>query len=143
MSYPLIYSLTEKEKPFYKEDFPEEKLSPGDKIKEEQIHVYNNKVVIDLKDAEWASFTNTNSMDPVFDAEANAIEIKPKSLDEIDVGDIISYSTSNGIIIHRVIEIGEDEQGWYAITKGDNNPIPDPYKVRFDDVKRIVVAIIY
>jgi hypothetical protein len=46
-------------------------------------------------------------------------------------------------IVHRVIEIGNDEDGWYAITKGDNNPTPDPWKIRFEWVRRITVAVIY
>ena len=122
-----------------------EKESPGDWIKEDQIKVYDNKIIIDLKDAEWASFTDTNSMDPVLDETANAIEIIPKSADDIKVGDIISYKSdyADGTIIHRVIKIGNDEEGWYCIVKGDNNQSPDPGKIRFNQIKRVLVAIIY
>lgn len=143
LSYPAISYIFEKQQPFNNNDLVVEKISPADRIKEEQIEVYNDRVVIRLKDPEWAYFTDTNSMDPVLDAEANAIEIAPKSPDDIQVGDIISYSSSKGFIVHRVIETGYDEQGWYAITKGDNNPVADPEKVRFENVKRVVVAIIY
>lgn len=122
-----------------------ERASPSDWIKEDQIKVYNDRVIIDLKDAEWASFTDTNSMDPVLDETANAIEIIPKSADDIHVGDIISYKSdyADGTIIHRVIKIGSDEEGWYYIVKGDNNQSPDPGKIRFKQIKRVVVAIIY
>ncbi len=122
-----------------------ERASPSDWIKEDQIKVYNDRVIIDLKDAEWASFTNTNSMDPVLDEKANAIEIIPKSVDDIHVGDIISYNSDyvDGTIIHRVIKIGSDEKGWYCIVKGDNNQSPDPGKIRFNQIKRILVGIIY
>jgi len=122
-----------------------EKDSPGDWIKEDQIKVYNDKVIINLKDAEWASFTNTNSMDPVLDEKANAIEIIPKSSDNIHVGDIISYNSdyADGTIIHRIIKIGSDEEGWYCIVKGNNNQSPDPGKIRFNQIKRVLVAIIY
>ncbi len=122
-----------------------EKDSPGDWIKEDQIKVYDNQIIIDLKDAEWASFTDTNSMDPVLDEKANAIEIIPKSADDIHVGDIISYKSdyADGTIIHRVIKIDSDEEGWYCIVKGDNNQSPDPGKIRFNQIKRILVAIIY
>ena len=122
-----------------------EKDSPGDWIKEDQIKVYNDKVIINLKDAEWASFIDTNSMDPVLDETANAIQIIPKSTDDIKVGDIISYKSdyADGTIIHRVIRIGNDEKGWYCIVKGDNNQSPDPGKIRFNQIKRVLVAIIY
>ena len=122
-----------------------EKDSPGDWIKEDQIKVYNDRIIIDLKDAEWASFTNTNSMDPVLDEAANAIEIIPKSSDNIKVGDIISYKSdyADGTIIHRIIKISKDDDGWYCIVKGDNNQSPDPGKIRFKQIKRVLVAIIY
>ncbi len=122
-----------------------EKDSPGDWIKEDQIKVYNNKVIINLKDAEWASFTNTNSMDPVLDEKANAIEIIPKSTYDIRVGDRVSYKSdyAEGTIIHRVIKINKDNNGWYCIVKGDNNQSPDPGKIRFNQIKRVLVAIIY
>jgi len=122
-----------------------EKNSPSNWISEDQIKVYNDRVIIELKDAEWASFTNTNSMDPVIDETANAIEIIPKSTDNIHVGDIISYKSNyaDGTIIHRIIKIGSDEKGWYCIVKGDNNQSPDPGKIRFNQIKRILVAIIY
>jgi hypothetical protein len=119
--------------------------SPNDWIKEDQIKVYSNRVIIDIDDPEWASFTNTNSMDPVIDETSNAIEVVPKSTDDISAGDIISYKSdySTGTIIHRVIKTGHDEQGWYCIAKGDNNPTTDPGKIRFSQIKRILVAIIY
>lgn len=122
-----------------------EKDSPFDWIKEDQIHVYDDRVVIELKNAEWATFTDTNSMDPVIDYGANAIEIVPKSTGNIHVGDIISYNSeyASGTIIHRVVEIGEDSAGWYVKTKGDNNHNTDPGKIRFSQVQRIVVAVIY
>jgi len=119
--------------------------APSNHIDKSQILVYNDKVVLNLQGAEWAEFTPTGSMKPVFDENANAIEIVPKSPDEIHIGDIVSYESSftDGYVIHRVIDIGEDEKGWYAILKGDNNQNPDPEKVRFDKIKRVLVAIIY
>ena len=119
--------------------------SPLDRIREDQILVTNERIVINLKGAEWASFTDTNSMDPVIDAGAHAIEIIPKSEDDIQVGDIAAYESeyAEGTIIHRIVHKGEDEQGTYFVLKGDNNPINDPGKVRFEQIKRLVVAIIY
>lgn len=122
-----------------------ERASPSDWIKEDQIHVYPDRIVIDLSSAEWSTFTDTNSMDPVIDKGANAIEVVPKSPDQIGVGDIIAYDTdlSENTIIHRVVEIGFDSEGWYAKVKGDNLSQEDPEKVRFSQVKRVVVAVIY
>lgn len=120
-----------------------ERSSPGDWVKEEQIHVYGDKVVLDIKGARWARFSDTNSMDPVFDKESNTIEIVPETEEDIRVGDIISFKDGNKVIIHRVAEKGYDEKGIYFFTKGDNNKEKDKNKVRFSDVKGVVVGVIY
>jgi hypothetical protein len=127
-------------------NFPElipERDSPSDYVKEYQIHIYPNQVVIDIQQPILAAFADTNSMDPVFDARHNAIEIVPQKESDIQVGDIVSYSTDYGSIIHRVKEIGQDEDGWYAVFKGDNNPVPDPGRIRFDQINRKAIAFIY
>ena len=121
----------------------EELFSPSDWVKENQIKVYKNKITLDIQDASWATFTNTNSMDPFIDETSHAIEILPDDANEINVGDVISYQSSYGVIIHRVIEKGEDEDGIYFLVKGDNNRFQDPFKVRFEDVKGVVVAVVY
>ncbi|MFC1690893.1 signal peptidase I [Nanoarchaeota archaeon] len=122
-----------------------ERYSPADHISEDQIHVFNDKIIIDLTNAEWSTFTDTNSMDPLFDSGANGLEIIPETPDEIKVGDVVSYHSeiANGLVIHRVIEKDIDEQGVYFILKGDNNKTPDPEKVRFKDVSGIMVGILY
>lgn len=122
-----------------------ERPGPADRITEDQIKVYDDKVVIEIQHAKWAGFTDTNSMDPLLDEDSNAIQIIPQSEDEIQIGDIISYESEylGGTLIHRVIYIGEDENGKYFIAKGDNNPDPDPEKIRFSQIKRVLVGIIY
>jgi len=115
------------------------------RIKESQIKVYKDKVIIEIEDAQWASFEDTNSMDPIIDEGANAIQIVPKSYNDVHIGDIISYESeyADGIFIHRVVKVGFDPDGWYCIAKGDNNPEPDPGKIRFFQIKKVVIAIIY
>ncbi len=122
-----------------------ERLSPSDHITESQIHVYDDRVVLDISGANWASFTDTNSMDPFFDETANSIELKPKSSNDINVGDIISYRSSltDGLIVHRVISKNTDSKGIYYIVKGDNNPTQDPEKIRFDQIHGVMIGIIY
>ena len=124
---------------------PPERAGPGDRISEDQILVSNERVLINIQGADWATFTDTNSMDPVIDAGANAIEVAPRSPEDVQVGDIVAYESkyAEGTIIHRVVAKGEDEQGVYYTIKGDNNSAPDPGKVRFEQIKRVVVAIIY
>jgi len=116
--------------------------NPKDRIKESQIHVTKNNIEIDLADSSWTILTPTKSMDPTFDAGANTVRILPKSPEDLQVGDIISYETENGIVIHRIDEIGNDGE-WYAKTKGDNLPFRDPDKVRFWQILGVLVAIFY
>jgi signal peptidase I len=122
-----------------------DKSSPYDWIKPTQIFVYSDRVVIKIKNPEWSMFMDTNSMDPVIDSSSNAIEIVPKDKNDIHIGDIVAYKSKyhDGIITHRVVDIGYDSKGWYARLKGDNNERIDPGKVRFEQIKRVVVAIIY
>jgi len=138
----LIFTFTSysKEVPF---GFNAERPSPHNHILEKNIIVYEDKVVIYIPGVSWTSYEDTNSMDPVLDKEANGLEIVPKSPNDIYVGDIVAYETDQGLIVHRVIEKGEDEQGGYFILKGDNNSEPDPGKIRFEQIKYLLVGIIY
>ena len=122
-----------------------ERISPPDHIKEENIHVYSDRVVIDIQNPEWATFTPTNSMDPVIDEGANSIQIVPQNESIVGLGDIASYESvyATGTIIHRIVHIGKDELGTYYHIKGDNNILKDPGKVRFNQIRRITVGIIY
>jgi len=122
----------------------DEVISPSDHISEENIIVLDDRVIIKVKDPKWASFVDTNSMDPIIDINANSIEIKPTQNNQIQPGDIISYQYKDvGLVIHRVIKIGFDEDGWYAITKGDNNLFRDLDKVRFSQINGVVIGVIY
>lgn len=122
-----------------------ETAMPKDRIDESKIKVYSDRVIIEIDNPKWAKFADTNSMTPFLDKGANAIQITPESAQDIEVGDIISYESLivDSTIIHRVLEIDEDEEGIYFIMKGDNNLFKDPEKVRFAQVKKVLVGIIY
>lgn len=123
---------------------PIEQISPSDWIKESEIEMRPDGVLVKVNNPQWAVLVDTNSMDPVFDIGSHLIQIIPQSQSQIKVGDIVSYAAPAGFtIVHRVIEIGNDNEGWYAILKGDNNPTPDPWKVRFDMVRRVTVMVVY
>jgi len=46
----------------------------------------------------------------------------------LHIGDIISYQLDADIIVHRIIDIGFDSDGFMPITKGDNNNVVDLIK---------------
>ncbi|MBN2053261.1 signal peptidase I [Candidatus Woesearchaeota archaeon] len=119
--------------------------NPFRRISKEDIRVYNDRVIIYVNKAFTACFSDSKSMYPFINEEVYALEVPPEDASKLNIGDVIGYDskTFNTTIIHRIIEIGEDEGGWFAITKGDNNPVLDPDKVRFEDVKGVLVGLIY
>jgi len=78
--------------------FVREKPSPQDWLSEDDIRVYSDRVILDIDNPQWARFTDTNSMDPLFDEDSNAIEIVPQTPEQIEAGDTgacykdVSYS---------------------------------------------------
>lgn len=124
---------------------PREIISPSDIIKENQIVVYDDRIVIYVNNPIWSKYSDTNSMDPVLDKGANGLQIIPDSADDIHIGDIITYEPdwSDKLIVHRVIYIGEDNEGWYAVTKGDNSDKTDPGKIRFNKIRYLLIGVIY
>lgn len=120
-----------------------ERASPSDTINPDQIKVYKDKVVIAIEGAEWAEYTDSNSMEPIIDSGANGIVIAPRSESELNVGDIVSYQLGDDLVVHRIVGIDRDELGTFYIMKGDNNSSADLGKVRFNQIKYKTIAIIY
>ena len=120
------------------------KESPQDVIKENQIIVTKDKVIIYIDNAEWSKYADSHSMEPLLSSSANGLEIIP-ICNKIKNGDIIVYAskTINELIVHRVIKIEEDKDGLFFTLKGDNNNVVDPEKVRCSQIKYQVIGIIY
>ncbi len=116
---------------------------PSHRINANAIVVKPNYVTIEAKNIILARFGKSGSMLPTITSDSLGLEVVPASVDDIHSGDIISYTYNDKVIVHRVLETGFDEDGWYAITKGDNLKVSDPEKVRFDAVQRILVGILY
>jgi signal peptidase I len=87
----------------------------------------------------------TGSMWPNLMGGGYAIVDPIKNEESIVVGDILIINeTVFGVeVVHRVSEIGNDIDGLYFKTKGDNNAKEDNSKVRFEDVVGRVVGILY
>lgn len=121
------------------------KASP-DRVHQDRIQVTPNKVTIDLQDLQgraisWSSYADTKSMMPTFDEGCNGLEFVPAATTDIHEGDILAFEKNNRLVVHRVQKIDIDSEGWYAITKGDNNDRDDG-KVRWSQVKFITFGII-
>ncbi len=121
-----------------------EKPSPGDWIKENQIKVYQNEILLKIPNATFAKYADTNSMDPLLDEQTNGIEISPVR-EQLKVGDVISYSSNrvDATLVHRITAVEQDKFGTYYIVQGDNNAFSDPEKVRFEQIEGVLVAVVY
>ncbi len=76
----------------------------------------------------------TGSMEPTL--SANDL-VFVKESDTVAVGDIVVYQSGNSLVIHRVMEVGED----FIVTKGDaNNAADEP--IALTDVKGVMTAAI-
>ncbi|MEM0004003.1 MAG: signal peptidase I [Desulfurococcaceae archaeon] len=66
-----------------------------------------------------------NSMLPLL-REGDIVIIMNVKPSEINTGDVIVFKTFTGtLVIHRVIGITVEDNKYYYVTKGDNNPFPD------------------
>ena len=53
------------------------------------------------------------------------------------------FTGNSTTILHRVIDKGTDSDGIYFYTKGDSNNREDGAKIRFENVTKIVVGVIW
>lgn len=138
----LVYGLTIGKEIPKALGLQQETSAPGDWIQEKQVHVYENAIVIDIENASLSNYAATGSMRPVLDSDSNGIRIIPKSENQLKTGDIVTYEQGNDLIVHRIVEIGEDSEGRYFITKGDNNSADDG-KIRFSQIRYVTIGVLY
>lgn len=116
--------------------------SPGDYLNESSLLLYKDKLTIKVKNASIASYANTGSMLPFITNYSNGLLVVPESEKDIAVGDIVSFSKNNITLVHRVVSLGEDENGTYFVTQGDNANSKDEI-IRFRDIEHKLVGILY
>lgn len=121
-----------------------EKLSSYDHVDESEILLSGNDVLISTNyELRWSRFEDTNSMNPLFDEGHNGLEFVPKSVYDIHLGDVISFDHKGETFIHRVVEIGNDEDGRYFLTKGDNSFNIDEGVRRFEDINGVLFGVVF
>ena len=78
----------------------------------------------------------TGSMEPNYNIGDIVIDKEIKK-EEIKVGDVITFSESDGksVITHRIIDIIEKDGETYYQTKGDNNSSPDQDLVSYNQIQ--------
>ena len=122
--------------------FEENKNSPSNTILDDSITANNTSVSFFVDNPLLVRYSDSGSMLPFIDKDSTGVFIRPKSENDINVGDIINFRKEGKLIVHRIVEKGQDNGGVYFITKGDNNNIYDE-KIRFEDIDSVLVAVIY
>ncbi len=116
--------------------------APSDWISEDDITLLDDKLIISIDNAKISSYKPTGSMRPVLDEGANGIRVVPKNPEDISIGDIVSFNKNGMLIVHRVVEKSVDAEGYYYITKGDNNEFFDGI-IRFENIEYVTIGILY
>jgi len=126
---------------------PKEKSSSIGK----EIASYVIIILVGIILAQHLNVVVSGSMEPVFYRgdvvvieKTNLFGIQEVNPTDLKVGDIVIYNATwfPEPVIHRIISIqtGSDGQKYY-VTKGDNNPKPDPSLVSTGQVQAKVVSI--
>lgn len=114
----------------------------SNRILPEDIVVFEDYIMIKVKNATISSYEPSFSMNPLIDSLSNGIRIVPKSESDIRIGDIVTFNSKGKLFVHRVIDLGYDKEGLYFITKGDRNLFSDE-KIRFSDIKYVTIGVVW
>ena len=116
-----------------------------------EIISYVAIILIGIVIASHMNVVVSGSMEPVFYRgdvvvleQTNFLGLNEINPNDLNVGNIVIYHATwfPEPVIHRIVYKGQDSQGKeYYITKGDNNPVPDPAVVYPDQVAAKVVTI--
>lgn len=108
-------------------------------------------IIIGIILAQHLNVVVSGSMEPVFYRgdvvviqKANFLGLSELNTSDLNVGDIVIYDATwfPEPVIHRIISKGNTTDGrLYYITKGDNNPTPDPVVVYPEQVEAKVINL--
>lgn len=125
-----------------------EKPSPKVRIGPENIRLEGDRLTVELPTPDvWITpVADTGSMDPWFDAEDRVVLAKVSDWRDVQPGDVVVYAKDNDgrqLIIHQVVEQLRDERGPYFILKGLNNWTADPFRVRPEWLRWVLLGVLY
>jgi len=117
----------------------------------QEIIGYVAIIIIGIILAQHLNVVVSGSMEPVFYRgdvvvieKADFLGLQEFNTSDVNVGDIVVYDATwfPEPVIHRVIFKGTSPEGQlYYVTKGDNNPGPDPVVVYPNQIEAKVVSL--
>lgn len=133
-----------------------EKQAPSDIVKMAEYSVNNGTIVVTYKDVDnkcWDGevisskeyeISSNSSMIPTIAYGHQFLCLRLNSVECLNPGDIVvNIDNLYGATAHRIYEISDDDNGWYAKTWGDHNNAPDKEKLRASDKLCLVFNIGY
>ena len=99
----------------------------------------------------WGVIPNTGSMEPFVDDGMRVLLAPLTGTEHQDliIGDVIAFQVpvelGSQLILHRIVEIGDDAEGWYCETRGDSPFITenDPWLVRADWIRWLYRGVVH
>jgi hypothetical protein len=113
-----------------------------DRINYYDVLHHGNSIEI-LGDYVLGEYKNSDSMLPLLDYGVTGIYVMLEDNTPLYLGDVISFTSENYSISHRIIGIEQDEQGLKYITKGDNNLNQDPFALRRENITAVMVGVLW
>ena len=121
-----------------------ERISPQGWVPYEKVSRGYDKVTIKGKKLRYGILADTNSMDRFMDHPHMVVTETDFDRSKLIVGDIISFNAGTGSdILHQIIRIKTDGQGRCYTVQGTNNDRPDPYEIRDQHIRGVLITVIY
>lgn len=114
---------------------------PIDYFDDSDIEIVDGGIFINISNYSLNRHSS-DSMSPILGNTSTSIMTIPLEASEVNIGDVVSFKKDGLMIVHRVVDKGIDDEGVYFITKGDNNAHTDD-KIRFEDIKGVLIGIFY
>jgi len=114
------------------------------------ILIYNTFLIIQslVKPNETPSFLGiktyviiSGSMEPEIQI-GDIVITKEVDIEELNLGDIISYRKGESVITHRITKIEKEDEKIVITTKGDSNNAEDTYEITEGNIEGRVIKVI-
>jgi len=131
---------------WYLKESGKERISPNDWVLYNQIAYDSQTRTLKVgglePEVKVFGVADTGSMDGLMDYGHHVVLTTNFDRNKLAIGDIVAFSYVN-LILHRIVEMGEDGKGRWYRTRGDNCIDNDPYLLRQKDMLWLCIAIIY
>ncbi len=122
-------------------------IAPSVKVTTKNLLIEGDRLILEYPCLSLVQIGGGDSMVPISAVGHLYIVTTCFELDDIQVGDIVVFKferidLGKVTVLHQVVELGSDEVGWYAVTRGTNVMTPD-LPIREEDLKYIGIGVLW